>query len=420
MPFLALAAPPDPIVHSGSAGNGFLVAAGIVGAVLALTAVGFAWRIAGARRHALEAEVAARTRELQRLGELAERVNEAIRLEDVLNQIYDGLRGTIPFDRIGLALVDEDLVKVRAVWARGERELKGITKDYAVPMASTSLKEVLDSGRPRIISDLDAYLQSHPESDSTRRIVSEGLRSSLTCPLRAFGRPVGFLFFSSCDRNAYNASHTSFFKQLAGQVSLAITKSRLYDDLLATKARLESVNHELEALATADGLTGLSNRRAFDEALETEWRRATRTHKPLSLLIVDVDSFKAFNDRYGHLAGDDCLRRVAGMLALTVRRAGDVAARYGGEEFAVLLPDTALSNAVVIAEEIRRNVQMLGIQHDRSGVASVVTVSVGVASTMREGGEEPNALVSAADAALYEAKSAGKNRAVAASIDVSA
>lgn len=291
---------------------------------------------------------------------------------------------------------------------------------WPVRLAQTSLKDVLESGKARIISDLEAYLQSHPESDSTRRIVSEGLRSSLTCPLRAFGRPVGFLFFSSCDRNAYNASHTSFFKQLAGQVSLAITKSRLYEDLLATKARLETANHELEALATADGLTGLSNRRAFDEALETEWRRATRTRKPLSLLIVDVDSFKAFNDRYGHLAGDDCLRRVAGMLALTVRRAGDVAARYGGEEFAILLPDTPLPNAAVVAEEIRRNVQMLGIPHDSSGVARVVTVSVGFASTMREGGEEANALVRAADAALYEAKTSGKNRAVAASIDVSA
>jgi diguanylate cyclase (GGDEF)-like protein len=347
-------------------------------------------------------------------------VNEAVRLEDVLNQIYDALRGTIPFDRIGLALVDDDLVTVRAVWARGEREPTGIPKGYEARLDATSLKDVLESGKPRIISDLESYFHRHPGSDSTRRILDEGLRSSLTCPLRAFGRPVGFLFFSSFDRNAYNASHTAFFRQLAGQVSLAITKSRLYEDLLETKARLETANHELEALATADGLTGLANRRAFDQALEYEWRRATRTGKPLSLLLADVDSFKAFNDRYGHLAGDDCLRRVAGMLALTVRRAGDIAARYGGEEFAVLLPDTSLENAAAIAEEIRRNVQMLGIAHDQSAVAPVVTVSLGFASITRDGSEEQNALVSAADAALYEAKSGGRNRVVAAALDISA
>ncbi|HLA77362.1 MAG TPA: diguanylate cyclase, partial [Vicinamibacteria bacterium] len=167
---------------------------------------------------------------------------------------------------------------------------------------------------------------------------------------------------------------------------------------------LGEANEELEKLAGSDGLTGLANRRGFKDRLDLEWDRALRSRQPLSLLMLDVDDFKAYNDLYGHPAGDLCLKRVAGALAALARRAPDLAARYGGEEFALLLPETPREGALRVAEEARAGILALGIAHHRSRAAPMVTVSVGVASLVpRAKGESP-ALVETADQALYRAK----------------
>ncbi|HET7716386.1 MAG TPA: diguanylate cyclase [Bauldia sp.] len=172
------------------------------------------------------------------------------------------------------------------------------------------------------------------------------------------------------------------------------------------------VNRRLEQLARLDGLTRLTNRRAFDEALENEYRRSVRNGTPLSLLLIDVDHFKAFNDTYGHPAGDDCLKAVAGVLTRTLNRPGDFAARYGGEEFAVILPDTDRGGAVAIAEAIRRSLRDLAIAHQRSPTG-LLTLSVGV-STFGGGNSAGSVetLVAEADEALYAAKAAGRDRVV--------
>jgi diguanylate cyclase (GGDEF)-like protein len=166
---------------------------------------------------------------------------------------------------------------------------------------------------------------------------------------------------------------------------------------------------ELRELARTDGLTGVNNRRTFEENVDGEWRRARRNAWPLSMLLIDVDSFKGFNDLYGHSAGDDALIDVARCIAQNVRRPGDTAARYGGEEFAVLLPNTDQAGAMRIAEQIRAAVQAL----QRGHVASshhVLTVSIGVATALGEAMATSRELVNAADEALYEAKDAGRNR----------
>jgi diguanylate cyclase (GGDEF)-like protein/PAS domain S-box-containing protein len=168
----------------------------------------------------------------------------------------------------------------------------------------------------------------------------------------------------------------------------------------------------LSALATIDPLTGLHNRRALDDALEREWRRASRERLPLSLLLLDVDHFKALNDSFGHTAGDTCLREIAAAVGDAIRRPSDLAARFGGEEFAFLLPGTEAAGAVEVGERIRIAVQALGLAHTPS-VGGVVTVSVGAASCIPAAGspvDSAGALVAAADAALYAAKRAGRNR----------
>ncbi|MEW7847413.1 GGDEF domain-containing protein [Massilia aurea] len=163
----------------------------------------------------------------------------------------------------------------------------------------------------------------------------------------------------------------------------------------------------LEQLATRDGLTGLANRRCFDDTLHAEWARALRQVQPLSLLMVDVDNFKAYNDAHGHLGGDECLKRVARAVASEMR-ANDLVARYGGEEFAVILPNQSLKGAAIVAERIRCRVEQL--QLPCRFTAGHVTVSIGAATAIAGPDNHANQLVAIADAALYRAKHLGRNR----------
>lgn len=183
--------------------------------------------------------------------------------------------------------------------------------------------------------------------------------------------------------------------------------------LLAASHDLERANQRLERLSTQDDLTSIANHRYFQEHLDLEWRQARRARKPLALLMIDVDYFKALNDARGHLAGDECLRHIARTLAGCVRRAGDIVARYGGEEFVVILPETDTGNAIQLGECLRTEVEAMGFEHPTSKISSNVTVSVGVASLVPAGQQKPEELIAMADSALYRAKQAGRNRVVA-------
>ena len=166
----------------------------------------------------------------------------------------------------------------------------------------------------------------------------------------------------------------------------------------------------LEALSTTDGLTGLSNRRRFDEFLDREWRRGVRQQSYISLILVDIDHFKEFNDYYGHQAGDECLQRVAGVLLRAVKRPGDLAARYGGEEFACVLSDTNPEGAVALARSIMEEINKLAIPHGRSPAVDRISVSCGVATLVPEKEQMSSELVRVADRLLYAAKEEGRNR----------
>ena len=166
----------------------------------------------------------------------------------------------------------------------------------------------------------------------------------------------------------------------------------------------------LRSMSFVDGLTGVANRRQFDEALQREWRACLRTGSSLALAMIDIDHFKQFNDTYGHPAGDACLRAIAGILNGAMNRSHDLIARYGGEEFVCLLPDINLAGAQIKAEQLRQVVHSLSIPHAASSTAPVVTVSVGLALFIPSSELTPEQLVAAADAELYTAKRAGRNR----------
>lgn len=189
-----------------------------------------------------------------------------------------------------------------------------------------------------------------------------------------------------------------------------LERDEAYRALEAVKEQLELNNRELARLSSQDGLTGLANRRRFDEVLDKECRRAKREQAALSLLMIDVDFFKKYNDAYGHQAGDECLRRIATVLTEVTRRPGDVAARYGGEEFALVLPHTGDEGARVVADALRGAVAALSLPHSGSSVAPHVTLSVGIVTATPGHALSPEQLIERADAALYQSKREGRNR----------
>jgi two-component system, chemotaxis family, response regulator WspR len=194
----------------------------------------------------------------------------------------------------------------------------------------------------------------------------------------------------------------------AGYIS-GLQRDAAYRSLRASQEDLARVNEELRRLAALDGLTGIANRRRFDEAVQAEWNRGRRHGSPLALLLCDVDHFKRYNDHLGHPAGDLCLKKVAAVLTGQLKRPADLAARYGGEEFVLLLPDTDLAGALRVGEACRAGLEQLALPHP-GAPCGFVTMSLGVACIVPGEDDDPDDLVARADAALYDAKRNGRNR----------
>jgi diguanylate cyclase (GGDEF)-like protein/PAS domain S-box-containing protein len=210
------------------------------------------------------------------------------------------------------------------------------------------------------------------------------------------------------DGTTFIANLTTRWLLCDGEEVLFSVFQDITDRKLSERALAEA-KHEMEILASRDGLTGVSNRRLFDERLGKEWKRGLRDDLPISLIIADIDLFKAYNDAHGHLAGDDCLKKVAKVLHGCLRRPSDLLARYGGEEFAAILPNTGMEGAFRLALSMKEKVKALEIVHPNSKVAEHVTVSLGVASMRPKRNSSHSELIEAADTALYEAKREGRD-----------
>jgi diguanylate cyclase (GGDEF)-like protein len=354
----------------------------------------------------LSITVARRERELRDLFALVHTVDNGVLLDDIFERIFKAFRGVIPFDRIGCAFLSDDGLRVTAYWAKSELGPVRVASGFSQPLAGSSLELVLASGRPRVLNDLVAYLAAKPGSVSTRLIVEEGGRSSLTCPLTVDGRAVGFLFFTSRECDAYHRLHESAFLQITSQVSSIIDKGRLYGQLVEYNRTLFERAEQLEVVATRDALTGVPNRRAIDEALTAAL--AGTPGRPVGTIMADIDHFKMINDTLGHATGDRVLREFAQRLGATTRT-GDVVGRYGGEEFLVVLPDTSEQSLIEIANRLCNVVGRTPFIVDGRAVA--VTASFGAAAGTS--GTTPAAdLCERADRALYVAKTGGRNRAV--------
>jgi diguanylate cyclase (GGDEF)-like protein len=275
------------------------------------------------------------------------------------------------------------------------------------------------TGTTQIVTDVTRDPEYIPVND---RVVAETV-----VPICFQDKILGVLNLESESRDVFVPASIlafeAFADQVAGAIHLASVNERLAETSMQLEQKssaLEQANEHLAAaietlhrISTQDGLTGVSNRRLFDETLALEWRRAARSRSSLSLLMLDIDYFKAFNDEAGHQAGDDCLRRVAQALRENLHRAADLVARYGGEEFAILLPETDAEHARPIAETLREQIELLDIQHPAAPLGHV-TVSIGLASIIPpRDGSNVGDFIRYADAALYDAKRSGRNRVMA-------
>ena len=343
-----------------------------------------------------------------KLHEITDNVVGGLLLDDVLDRIFDSFQTVIPYDRIGLALLSEDGRSARSCWARANFEPIRLGSGFSARLEGSSLGDIIATGQPRIINDLEAYLASHPQSHSTRLIVSEGIRSSLTCPLVSKGKPIGFLFFSSLERNAYEVVHQGIFLRIAAQMSALIEKGRLYKQIVELNQRLTVEQAELQQLATRDALTGVLNRRGILDQLASQFSRACRGRGQMALILIDVDHFKSVNDRFGHAVGDAVLKEIARRIDRDLRQYNHLG-RLGGEEFLVVLSDDDSAHGPAIAERLRHLVAATPISFE--GEEIPVTFSAGVVQAIDPAmAGTIEMLIAVADQALYEAKHSGRNR----------
>ncbi len=245
-------------------------------------------------------------------------------------------------------------------------------------------------------------LRNSDSGFSDLSLQTAGLRTALGIPIVLDGQVLAVLLFLNKVGVALDPRLIALVQASATQLGGLIQRKK-------AEAILRQANQELHRIATLDGLTQIPNRRQFDEYFAQEWRRLRRESQPLSLVICDVDHFKHYNDTYGHLAGDDCLRSLAQAMKFALRRPADLVARYGGEEFAAILPNTEREGAACVAEGIRVAVQDLAIAHAEVSTSDVVTVSLGTATLIPDSHTPAENLIHLADRALYEAKARGRN-----------
>lgn len=322
-------------------------------------------------------------------------------LDEVLQRIVDCIVERLPVAIASIILLDEACAYfVQEVWA-GRLDLdlpSGMPWSVEVGAAGRCARE----GRAQLITQVDADADYVPGNAD--------VRSEYIVPIRHRSRLHGVLNLESTQADFFTAEVCALFDGIAFQVAGAIHLARVVREL-------ESANRRLERLSMSDGLTGVANRRCFDERLREEWLRHLREDRMLALLLVDVDCFKALNDAHGHLYGDECLRELAALCVRVTEGPDDLVARYGGEEFALLLPGGDLRAARRLAERLRRQVRSLAIAHADSIVAPHVTVSVGASAVRPTAAHSPDELIGSADRALYAAKARGRDRVVARQVE---
>jgi diguanylate cyclase (GGDEF)-like protein len=363
-------------------------------------------QIAGAIANArLHAELTRRAELLEMVGEVSKVATDAGELRLLMEQVVSYIRDRFPLSVVAIMLADMKEGKItQSAFAGKVRRNYQVGAQWGIDRGVVGRALRLGTAQlvPEVRADPD-YIE-----------VADDIRAEFAVPIRFRDRLLGVLNLEAASSDVFNPEHQTVFRTFADQLGGAIHMATINQALEDANDLLREANQRLERLSQLDGLTGIQNRRTFDHQLRLEARRAARGEVPLAVLMIDIDCFKDYNDHYGHLKGDECLRTVARALREGLHRAGDFVARYGGEEFGVLLPGEDVEHATRVAESLRARIEAMAIPHSTSRVGSVVTISAGVASAVPEREAGPDWLVEAADKALYEAKRQGRNRVVTA------
>ncbi|WP_052288576.1 sensor domain-containing diguanylate cyclase [Leptolyngbya iicbica] len=338
------------------------------------------------------------------IAKLSQDISRTDQVGKALPGIFEAVRQHLELDRLVLIDLREDAGKVIA-----EAQTPAVESMFDWKMRHPwSVKAVylekFKLGHPVGIADV----QQQPLSEAELSFLKFfDVQADLSIPLLDGEQLWGLLSAQSQQPRDWLPEEIRLLETVGMLVSTAIERDRLH-------AYLTRANRKLKRFAYLDGLTQVANRRRFEHFLHQEWRRLMREQSPMALIMVDIDHFKAYNDVYGHQAGDDCLRRVAGILRSAVQRPADIVARYGGEEFAVVLPNTDVEGAETIAEKIRVLIHRAQIPHKGSLVSKSITLSIGLAALYPHPLKMPDDLIKLADKALYQAKENGRDRIVAA------
>ncbi|RQH19778.1 diguanylate cyclase domain-containing protein [Okeania hirsuta] len=351
-------------------------------------------------------------REKERLlGLTLDRIHRSLNLDEILETTVESVRFFLECDRVLIYRFLEDgkgIVEKESVAAGSNPILGKIIDDPCFP--NTDIIERYKEGYISIIEDVENPDINKCHVDLLKQFQ---VKASMVLPIlinqegEKQGSETtawGLIVAHQCThKRQWRISDTDLLRRLATQIAIAIQQAQLYH-------RLEKLNQELKEIAYVDGLTGICNRRHFEEKLDQEWKRLTRDHASMSIIMVDIDYFKPYNDTYGHQQGDKCLQQVAQTISAAVKRPGDFVARYGGEEFVVVLPNTPIEGALKVAEKIITQIEALKIPHTASTVSKWVTSSLGVANSHCSTDSNPQILLEAADMALYNAKNTGRNQ----------
>ncbi|WP_017297759.1 diguanylate cyclase domain-containing protein [Nodosilinea nodulosa] len=357
-----------------------------------------------------EATLSRRVGQEQLLRMLTARMRESLDFETILSATVAGIKSVFNADR----------VVIFQLLANGDRRIaqQATHPNYATitdamippgPLPAPYL-ERLHTGQPFTVNDRSTNSVAEPWSAEISAFLdSVVVKSAMIAPIahpRGGDRyPVwGLLVVHACGENRHwQAFEANMLQHFADQLTTALHQAELY-------RQLRAANRKLDRLSKVDSLTQLANRRYLDEYLGQEWQRLAREHKPLSVVLADVDFFKPYNDTYGHAAGDQCLISIAGAIRYGVRRPADLAARYGGEEFALVLPDTDTAGAIRVVQMVRHHLQTLELSHGASPSGTTITLSFGIATLMPASDSPAESILAAADQALYAAKAAGRDR----------
>ena len=343
--------------------------------------------------------------DLEILNEIVRIATLDLELRPMLQRITDALAQKFRWEFVACVTVDRDRKRFTCEAVTSTQQA-AIDVGDSRALASGVVGEVATLARPILLDDVRTakkYLEVLP-----------GARSELCVPVLHRGELVAILDVESTKPRAFH-DQLPLVQTVADQIAGAIHSARLFQQAQQANRALAEANRRLEELSRTDGLTGVANRRHFEDVYDREWRRATRVRGPIALLMIDIDEFKKYNDRYGHQGGDDCLKRVAETLKQSLIRASDMVARYGGEEFVVVLPGSDQQAAIVTAERLRQLIEKLGMPHEAATSGNrVVTISVGAAAYNPTAKDRAETLLSAADQALYGAKHGGRNRTCAA------